>query len=167
MKKLLLLLLTFTSPLFCMEPIQSPKRKRLEITYSEPTFDSQKEKYYIRAYEDDFCVGKIKFHPSHNAPHQGFIEVLKVNHEWHGEGIGFQLFKRAIYAMLAKGYRAISWKAMGFTDRVNTDDLEKVYESMLKKLRIEHNFIFAKCKRLPGQESGKEIIPMKIIFKQK
>lgn len=166
MKKLFLLLLVYSAHVCAMEPIQSPKRKRIEITYSEPTFNAQKEKYYIRAYEDDFCVGKIKYHASLNAPHQGFIEVLKVNHAWHGEGIGYQLFKRAIYAMLAKGYRAISWKAMGFTDQVNTDDLEKVYESMLKKLRAEHNFIFAKCKRLPGQESEQEIIPMKIIFKR-
>lgn len=164
--KTLLLLLTFAIPAIAMEPAQSPKRKRIEITYSEPVFDSQKEKYYIRAYEDDFCIGKIKFHPSHNVKNQGFIEVIKVNHAWQGEGIGYQLFKRAIYAMLAKGYRAISWKAMGFTDRVSTADLEKVYESMLKKLRIEHNFIFAKCKRFPGQEAGKEIIPMKIIFKK-
>lgn len=164
--KTLLLLLTFAIPAIAMEPAQSPKRKRIEITYSEPVFDSQKEKYYIRAYEDVFCIGKIKFHPSHNVKNQGFIEVIKVNHAWQGEGIGYQLFKRAIYAMLAKGYRAISWKAMGFTDRVSTDDLEKVYASMLKKLRIEHNFIFAKCKRLPGQEAGKEIIPMKIIFKK-
>lgn len=167
MKKLFLLLLVYAAQVCAMEPIQSPKRKRIEITYSEPIFNAQKEKYYIRAYEDDFCVGKIKFHPSHNAENQGFIEVLKVNHAWQGEGIGFQLFKRAIYAMLAKGYRAISWKAMGFTDHVSTADLEQVYESMLKKLKHEHTFIFAKCKRFSDPESQKVIIPMKIIFKNR
>lgn len=167
MKKLILLLMGFAIPAIAMEePTHSPKRKRIEITYSEPIFDSQKEVSYIRAYEDALCIGKIKFHQSINVPTQGFIEKLKVKHAWQGEGIGYQLFKRAMYSMLAKGYTAISWKAMGFTNLVTTDELEKIYESMIKKLRAEHNFIFAKCKRYIGQDSEKEIIPMKIIFKK-
>ena len=54
--------------------------------------------------------------------------------------------------MISNGYTAISWKAKGITDLVNINDLEKVYESMIKKLRNEHNFIFAKCKRFVGEK---------------
>lgn len=167
MKKLILLLMGFAIPAIAMEePTHSPKRKRIKITYSEPIFDSQKEVSYIRAYEDALCIGKIKFHQSINVPTQGFIEKLKVNHAWRGEGIGYQLFKRAVYSMLAKGYTAVSWKAKDFTETVGINGIEAAYKAMIAKLRTEHNFIFAKCKRYIGEHSGKEIIPMKIIFKK-
>lgn len=163
MKKLLLLSFAISMPAVAM---QAPKRKREELLAEGISYLdlSAIVPFRISALDGKESAGNIYFgkHPQ-NHPY-GHIQYIHVQEPYRGQGIGYELFKRAIFALKRKGFKTIAWDAAGI-DTVSIQDLEQIYLNYVAKLKKELKFDFVKEKLVLVGEDGIEMIPMRLILK--
>jgi ribosomal protein S18 acetylase RimI-like enzyme len=164
MKKLLLLLTLCATSLLGM---QQPKRKRVEspappvITYSNQTAIAP---WRIVAFDKNIKAGFIDIDTDPIDLNFGHIKYLQVNEGYRGVGIGYELFKRAIFALKKKGFEVIIWDATDVSN-VNIENLEKIYLNYILKLKDELEFDFIMDERFGDLDLA--LTPMKIIIKNK
>lgn len=170
MKKLLLLLFACILPACAME---KPKRKRskspapLKITYSDSDQTAITPQEII-AFDNDTQVGYIWLEEDSSNSKHGFISGIGVIKTYRRQGIGYELFKRAIFALQKKGFRIINWYALSDDENIEIEKLEETYFNFIKKLTHELEFDFVVYPR-EGDEQADEkefcLTPMKIIIK--
>lgn len=119
--------------------------------------------FYISAVAGESVVGRIDFGSSIKNSRHGLIEYLSVLPAHRGKGIGYQLFERAILTLKKKGFRIITWDAIGLDD-ISTEQLENVYIAYIHKLAgvLEFDFVMGLRLGCPGTL----ITPMKLIVKE-
>lgn len=162
MNKLLLALLTLSPSLLAME---KPKRKSSEASESLPiTYVDQSAiaPWRIIAFDERIKAGFIDIGRDFFDLDFGHIAYLQVNEGYRGQGIGYELFKRVIFALLKKGFRVITWDATNVGD-VPALVLEKIYLNYIFKLKDELEFDFIMDETLADNEMA--LTPMKIIIK--
>lgn len=119
--------------------------------------------FSISAVKGEDTVGCINFNTCKRNSAHGHIEYLTVLDAHRGQGIGYQLFERAILTLKNKGFRIITWDAIGIDD-VSTEELENVYIAYIHKLANILEFDFIMEKRLGCLET--KVTPMKLILKE-
>lgn len=163
MKKLALLLLTLSVPALAMQKPQcNPKRKaESPINYMD---QSAIAPFRIVAFDNNTKAGFIDIGTDPLDTDFGHIDYLQVNENYRGQGIGYELFKKAIFALKKKGFKIITWDATNVGD-VITENLEEIYLNYILKLKDELEFDFIMDERFG--ESDLALTPMKIIIKNK
>lgn len=163
MKKLFLVLLVVAQATFSMEPhTRKPKKSSLS-THLDYLNHSTIPPFSISAVKGEATVGCINFNICKRNSAHGHIEYLTVLATHRGMGIGYQLFERAILTLKKKGFRIITWDAIGIDD-VSTEELENVYIAYIHKLADVLEFDFIMEKRLGCLET--KVTPMKLILKE-
>ncbi len=119
--------------------------------------------FYISAVDGESVVGRIDFGTSIKNSRHGHIEYLSVIPAHRGQGIGYQLFERAILTLKKKGCRIITWDAIGLDD-ISTEQVENVYIAYIHKLAGVLEFDFFMELRLGCLETL--VTPMKLIIKE-
>lgn len=137
MKKLVLLLLTFSFPAFAMEMPKQNLRKRtydaVEPKYTEPYFRIDKKALCIDAFAGDTHVGEIQYF---NINGLGRISRMNVSESYRKLGIGFNLFKEAILDLITRGCLTIIWDAVVPAHK-DILELQTIYEHMVNKLKTK------------------------------
>lgn len=163
MKKLLaLIFLVVSAPALSMDKPENTRKRKVpqSITYHD---QSAIRPYRIVALDNDTTVGCIVFGQDPEKNKRGNLTYLMVQEAYRGQGIGYRLFKKAIYQLIRKGYRKITWDAMDLED-IGIENLEAIYVNYIKKLKEELEFDFSMDYQY--KNLNLDLIPMKISLKR-
>lgn len=166
MKKLLLLLLIGTLAQGMHKNPDKPCSTNQEISFTKAFYHHDRNVTMIQATKDNSPLGEVTFDSSDKENKHGYIYSIDVDDSCRKQGIGYQLFKRAILELQKKGCLKIGWTALGLFE-VSTEELEQIYLGMIKKLQKEKefDFEFRMGTRQPTKSNGIKT-PMEIALKE-
>lgn len=159
MKKLLaVIFLIISAPALSMDKPQNTRKRKVPhtITYQ---YQSAIAPYRIVALDRDTTAGLILFGQDPLKNKWGHISYLMVQEAYRGQGIGYTLFKKAIYQLIRKGYKKITWDANDL-ENIGIQNLEAIYLNYIKKLKEKLEFDFSIDYEYKNLDL--DLIPMKI-----
>lgn len=134
---LFLLSLFFCNAQVGMTKIQKVSKPKLTVTLSDPKHDQQFNDYAIYAYFNNKQIGHINYGPSKNpyVPEGTWsIKSIRVAHDVLEQGVGFQLFSKAINILINKKVPTINIVVVPRLETLTTETLTNIYLRMLEKI---------------------------------
>lgn len=134
MNKLLLFLFIFVFPALAMQENKIASNIKITNVY----LDKRLNLYAIEAKNHQTLCGSITFKYNPQNKHIGHIYNLDVLPDYRKNGIGYQLFRKAIIELKKQGYQKITWLGWSLNEEpIPSSTLIKIYESMAQKLARE------------------------------
>lgn len=137
------------------------------LSYSPVQVSADRKNLSLNASYGTHIIGSIHFRQDPVDYNIGEILHLYVNPNDRNQGIGYQLFKRAILELVKNNYVEVTWLSMQTHD-TPIEKLENIFSKITKKLRNEIQFDFIMKKRLmlgkTATQPEKLITPMQLIF---
>lgn len=120
-----------------MKTSQKISKPKLAVTLSEPKYDQLHNDYTIHALYQGKQIGHINYGPAKNpyVPQGAWsIKSIRVDNKYLEQGVGFQLFSKAIELLKRKKVDVINIVTVPRIETLTSQLLTDIYLNMLEKI---------------------------------